>query len=1183
MEVKAKLEGVRRKLQKLHGRFRMMKNIALEYHERLRREEKRLVDSIVRHGAPIASTSSNTPYSPHDFNSHPELSPITEDPQECFTEREQYNMMTDSSSTIGEEEQRVEEEEQEQAHEQVDEQLYQCENEGFIGKYLEKAQLQQQQKQQQQPEHCDEEHVSTNSDSMWSEDSDSDDFWNCDELHAWLSKVDGATKRPAEDDAVNVCEPQHKKAKLRVSEEEGVVLSDTEHTQVGMGSQQEENQDTNSSAEDEHQPSSNDPTSTQHHHHHQQQQQQSQQSSQQGNTSSSEEEEVKDNPLDLGTEYVPFTVGEDVRKLYKVKDKSNRFILEKMQTKSFRQKTAIEITYKSRLEHPYDNVPIQSLDQALLALFETILRSVRRRTKVKGDVLFDQKSLIRIFITHDDLPAPIVFLPKFVGSVTAEMILNEVMRHLTSANSIMADGKLVINVATVRIPSGKAANMTNRAQVIRRRCMLAIRNTDHLCLPRAIAVAKARLNYFNAREDGKVSPQSIVTLRKQFDKLRNSKLNNKAQKQAAETLVQKAGLKGEQVGLLTSIPAYEAATHMRIVVISMTTMNAPMYSGNMVYKDIVHLFHSEVDGVKHFDVITKMTGFANTPYYCTSCLVGYNKRGGHVCESTCGVCGRKKCFETDSVVKCTLCNKTCRSAACFKAHQEKPESTKGRQFSSMCEKNKLCVHCGVCLKFRKQEHHICGESFCAICEKFHIEDRRHQCFMRSKAPTFIPNKLIFYDFESMQVNGIHEPNLVVAQTSCHLCEDEENVSAESQCAGCGRRCFHCSAWDKRNKQFKRPPCDSCGHRQVVFKGKDTVSLFCEWLLSAQNRDSTVIAHNSKAYDCYFIFKYMVDHGIKPHTVLFSGSKIMYMKVGKGAHLRFLDSLNFLPMALAKLPKAFGFSELRKGYFPHLFNTPENQHVVLSHLPDAGYYSPDEMIREKRQKFLEWYAKNQNNTFHFQDELLSYCVSDVDILRKSCLKFRQLLKQETDLDPFSFITIAAVCLGVFRYKFLPEKWKVLLKFNASPHCTHPDLGCKCQWSEGRKLTASSVIEVLYNGNWVSTEKMNIAKKKFESSILASLPNTPPLGGDMYSLQAIEWLYSEERSKGINIQSAVSEQGEKIVPVTFNGKLIKYRLDGYSCIEGEPVAFEFYGCSFHGCPNCFQVNREKTLHRGKSIAQ
>lgn len=54
---------------------------------------------------------------------------------------------------------------------------------------------------------------------------------------------------------------------------------------------------------------------------------------------------------------------------------------------------------------------------------------------------------------------------------------------------------------------------------------------------------------------------------------------------------------------------------------------------------------------------------------------------------------------------------------------------------------------------------------------------------------------------------------------------------------------------------------------------------------------------------------------------------MYMHIANKLNLTFLDSLNFIPMKLAKIPKVFGLEELSKGYFPHLFNTKENQTYV----------------------------------------------------------------------------------------------------------------------------------------------------------------------------------------------------------------------------------------------------------------
>ena len=37
---------------------------------------------------------------------------------------------------------------------------------------------------------------------------------------------------------------------------------------------------------------------------------------------------------------------------------------------------------------------------------------------------------------------------------------------------------------------------------------------------------------------------------------------------------------------------------------------------------------------------------------------------------------------------------------------------------------------------------------------------------------------------------------------------------------------------------------------------------------------------------------------------------------------------------------------------------------------------------------------KNDTFDFQKEMTKYCISDVDILLKACLKFRELLRNKT---------------------------------------------------------------------------------------------------------------------------------------------------------------------------------------------
>ena len=128
------------------------------------------------------------------------------------------------------------------------------------------------------------------------------------------------------------------------------------------------------------------------------------------------------------------------------------------------------------------------------------------------------------------------------------------------------------------------------------------------------------------------------------------------------------------------------------------------------------------------------------------------------------------------------------------------------------------------------------------------------------------------------------------------------------------------------------------------------------------------------------------------------------------------------MALAKFPKTFGMNELCKGYFPHLFNTVANQDYV-GPMPEKHHYSPDTMKSEDRDVFLRWYEEQvaNNYVFDFQKEIEAYCRSDVDILRKCCLKFREMLQEVTDgIDPFDkCTTIAGVCHEVYRTNYLKE--------------------------------------------------------------------------------------------------------------------------------------------------------------------
>ena len=83
---------------------------------------------------------------------------------------------------------------------------------------------------------------------------------------------------------------------------------------------------------------------------------------------------------------------------------------------------------------------------------------------------------------------------------------------------------------------------------------------------------------------------------------------------------------------------------------------------------------------------------------------------------------------------------------------------------------------------------------------------------------------------------------------------------------------------------------------------------------------------------------------------------MYMTVEKDLHIKVIDSLNFLPMKLSKLPDIFGLKDLKKGWFPHSFNTRENQQYV-GYYPDPKYYGCDVMGNERN----AWPGSNPKRT------------------------------------------------------------------------------------------------------------------------------------------------------------------------------------------------------------------------------
>ncbi|XP_048729914.2 uncharacterized protein LOC125647269 [Ostrea edulis] len=306
--------------------------------------------------------------------------------------------------------------------------------------------------------------------------------------------------------------------------------------------------------------------------------------------------------------------------------------------------------------------------------------------------------------------------------------------------------------------------------------------------------------------------------------------------------------------------------------------------------------------------------------------------------------------------------------------------------------------------------HACGgKTLCRICKK--LVTTPHLCFVQWK-PKPKRNKdlkmYIYYDFECTQENGIHTPNLCVAERLCQHCDTLYIDTQNEHCQGFGSQ------------------------RRFVFQGPGTLKQFMEWLLqsetdeksnvSLKHDEAIVIAHNFKGYNWQFILNYLMYTACVKPAVILNGSKILCMGV---FGLRFIDSYNFLPFALAKMPAAFGLLELKKGHFPHFFNAEQNQNYV-GPFPAAHYYNPDDMSIANHEAFYTWYNQQQDKVLDFQQEFLAYCISDEDILRRYCAQFKSTLYRLVRVDPFQeSITFVSTVNLTYRRGFMPPHTIVII--------------------------------------------------------------------------------------------------------------------------------------------------------------
>ena len=566
---------------------------------------------------------------------------------------------------------------------------------------------------------------------------------------------------------------------------------------------------------------------------------------------------------------------------------------------------------------------------------------------------------VRFILRSDQLDTPISlpFLP--VEQLTTERVFSQIERVIQSNEEFRLNDTVIIDINHVKAPEGSGRS---------KRTTLKIR--DHLKEKKSIICINNTDDFCLAR----ALAVSIARIENdpKYHQIRDSKRH--IQLERALDLHVAANVPLGSCGIDEVKLFQQYLSNYQIIVVSGAHNNSIIYPpqppGTDEKPSINLYFHNN-----HFDVITSIPGFLNKSYFCHRCHKCYNCTTDHMCPSMCRSCRAFGCvLEGDGIV-CNECDRLFKNQACYDHHKE-PVNGGGR---SVCEVIRKCEKCGKAMGVGKIKDggHICGKK-CRTCGLIlNQEDTEHLCYIQQleQEEESSYNQLLFFDFEATQEHGTHRPNLCVVH-------DEEREVA-------------------------------------FFQGEDTVKNFCEWLFTPEHKDCIVVAHNFQGYDGYFITKFLIDNAIH-YDIIYRGAKSLSMTVPI-FNIKFIDSINFIPMSLAKFPKTFGQDELCKGYFPHMFNKEENQNYI-GPIPCQNDYGVNFMKPGEREAFMAWHDEQVANNYRydFREEIIKYCRSDVDILRKCCLLYREMFRKETDIDPFNkALTIASYCQEVYRTNFLKK--------------------------------------------------------------------------------------------------------------------------------------------------------------------
>ena len=733
-------------------------------------------------------------------------------------------------------------------------------------------------------------------------------------------------------------------------------------------------------------------------------------------------------------------------------------------------------TFHAELQQLRSTIPIDNIGQALTeALHEAIQNEIRRQRRPPHD-------FVNFAITANGFQhayQTINFTVEEFLNRTARIdeLLNRLASKLNLNESFNPNEGFSVEVVFVKMPGkGKGRKKNNPGQRCldkenkRKKCIIPIENTDELCCARAIVTMRAHCH----RNEGM----------DEFRKWDNLKRGYPVQQREAQELHRQAGVPEGACGL-EHFPKFQEALGSNYQLLVMTRM----YPFHLIYygpsaPHQIRLLKSN----EHYDGVTSFPAFTNHSYYCIHCKKAFNvdDKAHHNCKGKrCTACSRFNCEDyeqgTQPTDYCCLCYTKFFGIHCKRHHFE----------SKQCQTHKTCLQCQGQYAVIKGKRHRCGFAKCIVCKEYvYIND--HRCYIQPVvqekeaeeteqteegggcmvAPP--PPLFVYADIEAYR----NEENVFIANLLCYSSSSEEEIHVID-----GDQCV--LNFLQELDDLAEVPDNNEEQREVI-----------------------VIFHNLKGFDSMFLINELYQQQRQVINQLTVGAKVLSFTSGP---LKFIDSLSFLPMPLASFPGTFNLSELKKGFFPHLFNTPENQQYV-GRIPDLEFFDPDSMMSSKKEELLQWHVEQvrRNVQFNFKEELISYCQSDVQLLKQGCQAFQREFNSEAGFNPMEqAYTIASAC--------------------------------NLYWRRCHLQPITIAVEPLHG--WRGT-RVN------------------------HSVMALQWLYYQENLLEKDGASAdrikhVRNGGEQCIRTEKN----IYYVDGYDIATR--TVYEFQGCFYHGCPKCYPV--------------